>query len=205
MRGLKVVDPVDNYTTHHTTGSDESYAFPLGAIGAPPAAPAKSHPSTSKSQDPARLSLIAATASDLEARLPSVNQEQQGDQEQINQPQTFASQPQQSVLSKEPSLRFGSKDSHDPVEGPTSVKTLPPAPGPLPNRPHIKSKREHSPSGHIRVVDKSQGRAQKVRGKFTDSRRQEVQEIRKKGACIRCRMLRKTVCISTSHMFTCYS
>lgn len=38
------------------------------------------------------------------------------------------------------------------------------------------------------------GRAQKVRGKFSDSRRQEVQNIRKQGACIRCRMLRKTVC-----------
>ncbi|KAL8644710.1 MAG: hypothetical protein Q9226_007630 [Calogaya cf. arnoldii] len=151
----------DNYTTHHTTGSDESYAFPLGAIGAPPAASAKSHPSTSQSQDPARLSLIAASASDLEARLPSVNGEPRRDQEQIIQPQAFASQ--QSVLSKKPSLKFGSKDSHCPVEGPTGVKTLPSAPGPLPNRPHIKSKREHSPSGHIRVVDKLQGRAQKVR------------------------------------------
>ena len=41
--------------------------------------------------------------------------------------------------------------------------------------------------------DKTHGRAQKARGKFSDSRRQEVQNIRKKGACIRCRMLRKTV------------
>jgi len=36
-------------------------------------------------------------------------------------------------------------------------------------------------------------RNQKIRGKFSDSRRKEVQEVRKKGACIRCRMLRKTV------------
>ncbi len=31
----------------------------------------------------------------------------------------------------------------------------------------------------------------KVRGRFTPSRRKEVQEVRKKGACIRCRMLKK--------------
>jgi len=42
-------------------------------------------------------------------------------------------------------------------------------------------------------------RNQKIRGKFSDSRRKEVQEIRKKGACIRCRMLRKTVFLLTCH------
>jgi hypothetical protein len=31
----------------------------------------------------------------------------------------------------------------------------------------------------------------KVRGRFTDTRRKEVQEVRKRGACIRCRMLKK--------------
>lgn len=33
----------------------------------------------------------------------------------------------------------------------------------------------------------------KVRGRFTASRRKEVQEVRKRGACIRCRMLKKPV------------
>ncbi len=33
----------------------------------------------------------------------------------------------------------------------------------------------------------------KVRGRFTPSRRKEVQEVRKRGACIRCRMLKKPV------------
>lgn len=33
----------------------------------------------------------------------------------------------------------------------------------------------------------------KVRGRFSDSRRKEVQEVRKRGACIRCRMLKKPV------------
>ena len=33
---------------------------------------------------------------------------------------------------------------------------------------------------------------QRVRGKFTTERRKEVQSVRKSGACVRCRMLRKT-------------
>lgn len=32
------------------------------------------------------------------------------------------------------------------------------------------------------------------RGKFSDDRKKEVQEVRKYGACIRCRMLKKPVC-----------
>lgn len=41
----------------------------------------------------------------------------------------------------------------------------------------------------------TQGPTLKVRRRFTDFRRQEIQKIRQKGACIRCRMLRKTVAI----------
>jgi hypothetical protein len=42
----------------------------------------------------------------------------------------------------------------------------------------------------------------KVRGRFTDSRRKEVQEVRKRGACIRCRMLKKP-CSGDSPCSTC--
>jgi len=35
----------------------------------------------------------------------------------------------------------------------------------------------------------------KVRGRFSASRRKEVQEVRKQGACVRCRMLKKPVSI----------
>lgn len=199
MRPLQVVDPVGNYNTHSTTGSDGSYAFPHVAIGVPRASSANLHQPNNKSHDSTRLSLIAASATDLEARLPPVEGEQQRDQEQIIKFQTSSSQ--QPVLSKEPTLHSSSRDSQEPVEDLMSVRRLPPAPGPLPNRPRIKSKLVYSPSGHSRVPEKSHGRAQKVRGKFTDSRRQEVQEIRKKGACIRCRMLRKTVSIPWSPRF----
>ncbi|KAI9840015.1 MAG: hypothetical protein M1819_000207 [Sarea resinae] len=42
----------------------------------------------------------------------------------------------------------------------------------------------------------------KVRGRFTASRRKEVQEVRKRGACIRCRMLKKP-CSGESPCSTC--
>ncbi|KAL8715266.1 MAG: hypothetical protein Q9220_001224 [cf. Caloplaca sp. 1 TL-2023] len=57
---------------------------------------------------------------------------------------------------------------------------------------HIRLISDEKPRDSSRSSEKSYGRSQKVRGKFTDLRRQEVQKIRKKGACIRCRMLRKT-------------
>ncbi|KAF2866703.1 hypothetical protein BDV95DRAFT_552135 [Massariosphaeria phaeospora] len=44
----------------------------------------------------------------------------------------------------------------------------------------------------------------KVRGRFSDSRRKEVQEVRKRGACIRCRMLKKP-CSGDSPCNTCQS
>ncbi|QIX01938.1 hypothetical protein AMS68_007455 [Peltaster fructicola] len=40
-------------------------------------------------------------------------------------------------------------------------------------------------------LDNSRALRTKQRGRFTDARRKQVQEIRKKGACIRCRMLKK--------------
>ena len=42
----------------------------------------------------------------------------------------------------------------------------------------------------------------KVRGRFSDLRRKEVQEVRKRGACIRCRMLKKP-CSGDSPCSTC--
>ncbi|KAF2842457.1 hypothetical protein M501DRAFT_948964 [Patellaria atrata CBS 101060] len=44
----------------------------------------------------------------------------------------------------------------------------------------------------------------KVRGRFTDTRRKEVQEVRKRGACIRCRMLKKP-CSGDNPCHTCQS
>ena len=43
------------------------------------------------------------------------------------------------------------------------------------------------------VFKNTMPRLQKVRGPLSDARRLEVKSVRKKGACIRCRMLRKTV------------
>lgn len=43
----------------------------------------------------------------------------------------------------------------------------------------------------------------KVRGRFSDSRRKEVQEVRKRGACIRCRMLKKPVGFHVLQLYIC--
>lgn len=194
----KPLNPVGcNSNPHSTAGSDGGYSFPHVALELPQASPSVNlHPSHHKPHDPTKLSSIAASATDLEARLPPADGEQQKrDQDQTVQ--SLAWDSQQSALTKDSSLIPSSTDPHELVEDPVPVRVLPPpAPRPLPNRPHINPQLEpNSSSGqHHRVLDKSHGRAQKVRGKFTDSRRQEVQEIRKRGACIRCRMLRKTVC-----------
>lgn len=185
-----------NSNSHSTAGSDGVYSFPHVAIELPQASSSVNlHPSHHKPHDPTKLSSIAASATDLEARLPPADGgEQRQDQDQTVQSPAWDSQPS-AALSKDSSLISSTTDPQ--VEDPVPVRVLPPAaPRPLPNRPHINPQLEPRSASeqHHRVLDRSHGRAQKVRGKFTDSRRQEVQEIRKRGACIRCRMLRKTVC-----------
>lgn len=54
-----------------------------------------------------------------------------------------------------------------------------------------------TPTGFVNDFGNSAKPAKpKVRGKFSDVRRKQVQSIRKLGACLRCRMLKKPVCIS---------
>ncbi|KAF2761944.1 hypothetical protein EJ05DRAFT_496831 [Pseudovirgaria hyperparasitica] len=52
-------------------------------------------------------------------------------------------------------------------------------------------------------IDQKPGK-HKVRGRFSDTRRKEVQEVRKRGACIRCRMLKKP-CSGETPCGTCSS
>ncbi|KAL8673372.1 MAG: hypothetical protein Q9168_002198, partial [Polycauliona sp. 1 TL-2023] len=199
--GRSLVENGD-HNTRFNSGTHAGYANPSAAIDPSHASSMNLYHSRKPSQDPARLSLIAASATDLEARLPPINGERR---DQHHTSQSPASVLHESLLPREPLLNTGSSVLRDPIEDPTSMPGLTPAaPGPLLNRLHIRSKPERSPSRHNRGSDKPHGRAQKVRGKFTDSRRQEVQEIRKKGACIRCRMLRKT-CSGESPCKTCAS
>ncbi|KAI9757244.1 MAG: hypothetical protein M4579_003544 [Chaenotheca gracillima] len=73
-----------------------------------------------------------------------------------------------------------------PSEGaPSRAATFPRLIAMDPNSPHGEYSSDYNVNGRtIRP---------KVRGRFSVSRRKEVQEVRKRGACIRCRMLKKPV------------
>ena len=185
--GLLCTDDYNAYSTPETDGSH-------GTSGASTSGryPAYHHafPGAQDSQDAATLSLIAASATNLEASMPPNMEHQQS--ENIDSPQLpvvhHTNATDSAVTHLENPIQI------DSVTTPAMVPCLEPASGPLLNAPSanrgLAGASKH-PQGH----EKYHGRAQKVRGKFTDSRRQEVQNIRKKGACIRCRMLRKTVCL----------
>lgn len=142
------------------------------------------------SQDPAALSIIAASATNLEAMMP---QGTGGHQDQGAMAAARGLISQQSLVSDVPATSRESMISTNPVDDPSKRQRLEPVPGlstsPVPTLHGPEDGSNHQTHGPM----KPHGRAQKIRGKFTDSRRQEVQHIRKKGACIRCRMLRKTV------------
>ncbi|KAF3767991.1 hypothetical protein M406DRAFT_254291 [Cryphonectria parasitica EP155] len=58
------------------------------------------------------------------------------------------------------------------------------------------------PSRSVFRVDRNGGRGRHARARFSEPRRREVQNIRKIGACIRCRILRKT-CSDDTPCLTC--
>ena len=93
-----------------------------------------------------------------------------------------------------PERQQGSDPIHEPQsEVASQLEKLNQSPLPVPIgaalRPLAMSKEAHfvSESGTLSKSPKP-----KVRGKFSPSRRQEVREMRQRGACLRCRMLKKT-------------
>jgi hypothetical protein len=132
------------------------------------------------------LSTIAASASNLEASLLGAKQNIHAEGSD-NAPRPDLHSELQGL--RPPSTRSmrrpGPNAAAQEDEGSTLVRTenVPRAIAVDPTRPLRNNSGNSS----------SRSRAQKIRGKFSDTRRKEVQEVRKKGACIRCRMLRKTV------------
>ncbi|KAL9580797.1 MAG: hypothetical protein Q9212_004276 [Teloschistes hypoglaucus] len=140
------------------------------------------------SRDSATLSKIAASASNLEAMMPQDQTTQRVD-EPWNSSQESAFQPEAASelqMGRLGNIRLAAMPATDQPQAPGSDSS---SNSPALQQDSSHANRSRNPS---RALAKSQGRNQKIRGKFTDSRRQEVQNIRKKGACIRCRMLRKT-------------
>ena len=135
------------------------------------------------------LPLIAASVSDLEAtiRLTRVLPDGGGNGRAPGPTATISSVHATGYAPTWSSRRTNiDGDLQDPAR-PTIIRTTtyPRAIAMDSSRPFRGSEENLNPSkisSHVRI-----------RGKFSEMRRKEVQEIRKKGACLRCRMLRKTV------------
>ena len=96
----------------------------------------------------------------------------------------FQSQPQQWQNSIDPMLPDQANKSHIALDETGSKVSSQPRPLAInPNGPQTHFGTDFSVN-HKSVKPK-------VRGRFSDTRRKEVQEVRKRGACIRCRMLKK--------------
>ncbi|KAK2742591.1 hypothetical protein FQN57_005217 [Myotisia sp. PD_48] len=63
---------------------------------------------------------------------------------------------------------------------------------PTPGNPELRSN-----EFYCEVVDPKQPKSKKARSSFTEERRKEVRVVRKMGACLRCRMLKKTCSAGT--------
>lgn len=90
-------------------------------------------------------------------------------------------------LSMQEQLLFDSLQEHDPSLTAATQRAAS-YPRPIAMNPNTQAK------GFVNEFGNSTKPAKpKVRGRFSTERRKEVQEVRKRGACIRCRMLKKPV------------
>ena len=161
---------------------------------------------TNTARDPSQLSMIAASASNLEAMLPNAAFPMEPDPGVPNAggsdkffhpqvPRSVSTWPLSQGLQTDAVLHEGSQDSHTAsIEAITSRAATFPRPIAMnPNGPH---------RGYTTDFNTSNRPSRpKVRGRFTPSRRKEVQEVRKRGACLRCRMLKKPVLSCTIKPF----
>lgn len=95
-------------------------------------------------------------------------------------------------LSTHEQLLFESLQEHDPSLTAATQRAAT-FPRPIAMNPNSQAKGFVNEFGNSTKPTKP-----KVRGRFSAARRREVQEVRKRGACIRCRMLKKPVCIDSS-------
>ncbi|KAJ5152040.1 hypothetical protein N7492_010335 [Penicillium capsulatum] len=147
----------------HTSGDHQSMSPPLGDASMTPE-------STSNARQ-SQLSMIAASASEMVPQGLSID----GDSlSQWNQ-----------SLSTHDQLLFDSLHEHDPSLTAATQRAAS-FPRPIAMNPNTQAKGFVNEFGNSTKPTKP-----KVRGRFTAERRREVQEVRKRGACIRCRMLKK--------------
>ncbi|KAL3480227.1 hypothetical protein BJX99DRAFT_220945 [Aspergillus californicus] len=158
-------------------------------------------PETSMTPDPtavsrqSQLSMIAASASEMVPHgLPLDHDPNNGFSDGLTKMGSAWNQ----QLSTQEQLLFDSLQEHDPTLTAATQRAAS-FPRPIAMNPTSQAK------GFVNEFGNSTKPAKpKVRGRFSAARRREVQEVRKRGACIRCRMLKKP-CSGDSPCTTCAS
>ncbi|KAJ5279820.1 hypothetical protein N7478_005192 [Penicillium angulare] len=161
----------------HTSGDHASMSPPLGDTSMTPDSANNARQS---------LSMIAASANEM---VP------QGMMDGDNDGLKLGSWHQ---LSTQEQLLFDSLQEHDPSLTAATQRAAS-FPRPIAMNPNTQAKGFVNEFGNSTKPTKP-----KVRGRFTAERRREVQEVRKRGACIRCRMLKKP-CSGDTPCTTCAS
>ncbi|BCR97434.1 uncharacterized protein AKAW2_30753S [Aspergillus luchuensis] len=166
---------------------------PQAAAASPPLPDVSLTPDPTSNARQSQLSMIAASASEMVPHgLPMDHDAGLTD----GMPKMSPSWNQQ--LSTQEQLLFDSLHEHDPTLTAATQRAAS-FPRPIAMNPNSQAKGFVNEFGNSTKPTKP-----KVRGRFSAARRREVQEVRKRGACIRCRMLKKP-CSGDSPCTTCAS
>lgn len=138
-------------------------------------------PESTSNARQSQLSLIAASANEMVPQGLSIDGDSMG-------PDGMKLSQWSQQLSTHEQLLFDSLAEHDPSLTAATQRAAS-YPRPIAMNPNTQAKGFVNEFGNSTKPMKP-----KVRGRFTAERRREVQDVRKKGACLRCRMLKKPVC-----------
>ncbi|KAJ5926632.1 hypothetical protein N7516_008405 [Penicillium verrucosum] len=156
----------------------------------PPLGDASMSPESTSNARQSQLSMIAASANEMVPQGMSI------DSDNLSSDMKLGQWNQQ--LSTHEQLLFDSLQEHDPSLTAATQRAAS-YPRPIAMNPNTQAKGFVNEFGNSTKPMKP-----KVRGRFTAERRREVQDVRKKGACLRCRMLKKP-CSGDTPCTTCAS
>lgn len=131
-------------------------------------------------QSSSQLSLIAASASEMASQSLAIGNE-------LTDEHNVGSHWADHQLSSTDQFLLDSLQGHDPTL--TATQRAASYPRPIAMNPNTTSNKDFVND----FGSSSKPQKPKVRSRFSADRRKEVQEVRKRGACIRCRMLKKPV------------
>ncbi|KAJ5091855.1 hypothetical protein NUU61_006725 [Penicillium alfredii] len=194
---VKQEDGANPQSSPHSSNPPTLPALPSHTSGdhqgsmSPPIGDNSPTPDSASNARQSQLSMIAASASEMVPQGLSIEGDSLGSDGlkmgQWNQ-----------QLSTHEQLLFDSLQEHDPSLTATTQRAAS-YPRPIAMNPNTQAKGFVNEFGNSTKPTKP-----KVRGRFTADRRLEVQEVRKKGACIRCKMLKKP-CSGDTPCTTCAS